>query len=78
MLVIFILSPQLTAQWQALRKHLFSKDIDVAGDPTTDGTCGREIGFSKTCVGSDFGDCCGADGKCVDIHPTQPLSPLTY
>ncbi|KAJ4169800.1 hypothetical protein NW754_005948 [Fusarium falciforme] len=38
--------------------------IDVAVNATEDGTCGREIDFSKTCIGSDFGDCCGADGKC--------------
>ncbi|KAH6994561.1 hypothetical protein EDB82DRAFT_575983 [Fusarium venenatum] len=38
--------------------------FNVPRNIADDGICGQQINFSKTCVGSDFGDCCGLDGKC--------------
>ncbi|GKU10105.1 hypothetical protein FLAG1_08927 [Fusarium langsethiae] len=38
--------------------------FNVPRNVTEDGICGQKINFTKTCVGSDFGDCCGLDGKC--------------
>ncbi|KAF2795232.1 carbohydrate-binding module family 18 protein, partial [Melanomma pulvis-pyrius CBS 109.77] len=31
---------------------------------TTDGNCGKQINYKASCVGSTFGDCCNAAGKC--------------
>jgi hypothetical protein len=37
--------------------------FSVPRNVTEDGSCGEKINFSKTCVGSDYGDCCGLEGK---------------
>ncbi|RKK94305.1 hypothetical protein BFJ68_g15218 [Fusarium oxysporum] len=38
--------------------------FNVQRNVTEDGNCGEKINFSKTCIRSDFGDCCGLEGKC--------------
>ncbi|PLB55789.1 hypothetical protein P170DRAFT_347218 [Aspergillus steynii IBT 23096] len=38
-------------------------DTDIGG-PSTSGECGPLFAGNKTCTGTQFGDCCSADGYC--------------